>query len=278
MNTSTPHKPFRFGVVNGAFEGPERWVAAARRVEELGFSTLLTPDGLHALSTFPALAVAATVTTRLKVGTFVMASPLRTPRAAAWDAHSLSVLSGGRFEMGIGTGIPAAREWAAEIGLPYGTGPERLQQVADTIKHLRDLDKERRTPVLMAAGGPKSRALAAEVADIVTLATGALAGREELAATAASLREAAGERASEIELATNIFVVGDEVPAWTRQFIGADIAELVEHDSMTLLRGSAVEMADELQRRRDEIGVSYVSVNGAFMEQFAPVVERLTGR
>jgi hypothetical protein len=36
-------------------------------------------------------------------------------------------------------------------------------------------------------------------------------------------------------------------------------------------------MADELLRRRDEIGVSYVSVNTAFCEQFAPVVELLAG-
>jgi hypothetical protein len=37
-------------------------------------------------------------------------------------------------------------------------------------------------------------------------------------------------------------------------------------------------MVDELQRRRDRLGVSYVSVNAAFVEQFAPVVERLTGK
>jgi hypothetical protein len=34
----------------------------------------------------------------------------------------------------------------------------------------------------------------------------------------------------------------------------------------------------ELLRRRDEIGVSYVSVNTAFCEQFAPVVELLAGQ
>jgi hypothetical protein len=36
-------------------------------------------------------------------------------------------------------------------------------------------------------------------------------------------------------------------------------------------------MADELRRRRDTLGVSYVSVNSAFLEQLAPVVEQLTG-
>ena len=37
------------------------------------------------------------------------------------------------------------------------------------------------------------------------------------------------------------------------------------------------EPADLRLRRREEIGVSYVSVNSAFCEQFAPVVELLAG-
>jgi len=49
-------------------------------------------------------------------------------------------------------------------------------------------------------------------------------------------------------------------------------------DSLTLLRGDVDAMVDELQRRRDAFGVSYVSVNGAFFEALAPVVERLAGQ
>ena len=37
-------------------------------------------------------------------------------------------------------------------------------------------------------------------------------------------------------------------------------------------------MADELERRRDVLGISYMSVNAAFMEQFSPVIELLAGR
>ena len=268
--------PFRFGVVATPDGGPDRWIATARRVEELGYSTLLMPDGLQLLAPFPSLAVAATATTTLRVGTFVLAGPLRTPRAAAWDAHSLSVLSGGRFDLGIGTGHGGVPRAAAEIGLPYGSASERLQQVADTVAHLRALDGAAHTPVLVAASGPKALALAAEIADIVTLAADARATREHVAAMSADLRAAAGER--EIELAMNLFVVGDEVPEWTRTFIGATAEELIAADSLTMLRGSTTEMADELQRRRDAFGVSYVSVNGAFFEQLAPVVERLNGK
>src|SRR6476659_4096666 len=202
-------RPFRFGVVATPQEGPERWVATARRIADLGYTTLLMPDGVQLLSPFSSLAVAATVAP-LRVGTFVLASPLRTPWQAAWEAHSLSVLTQGRFDMGIGTGHDRVPEGAAELGMPYGTASERRDQVKQTVAHLRELDGEQHTPVLMAAAGPKALALAAEVA-----------------AMTAGLRATAGARADEIELAMNIFVVGDEVPPWVRGFIGVDAEALI---------------------------------------------------
>jgi probable F420-dependent oxidoreductase len=271
------HK-FRFGVVATPDGGAQQWVATARRVEDLGYSTLLMPDGLQLLAAFPSLAVAACATTTLRVGTFVLASPFRAPRAAAWEGHSLSVLTDGRFDFGIGTGRPEAQQSAEALGRPWGTAGERLQQVAESIEQLRELDGDRHTPVLVAAGGPKALALAARAADIVTLAAPPLAGPDHFAGMAARLREAAGDRADAIEIGMNLFVVGDEIPPWTLRFIGVDHAALVANDAQTLLRGTPAEMADELQRRRDAYGVSYVSVNGAFLEQLAPVVERLAGR
>jgi hypothetical protein len=92
------------------------------------------------------------------------------------------------------------------------------------------------------------------------------------------LRAKAGDRADQIEIAMNLGVVGDEVPPWMRQFLTVDPATMAEHDSMVLLRGSVQEMADELQRRRDDFGVSYVSISAGFSEQLAPVVEKLNGR
>ena len=37
-------------------------------------------------------------------------------------------------------------------------------------------------------------------------------------------------------------------------------------------------MAEELQRRRQEYGISYVIANAAYVETMAPVVARLAGR
>jgi probable F420-dependent oxidoreductase len=268
-------KAFRFGVVASAQGGARQWRETARRAEELGYSTLLTPDNLHLPTPPVSLAVAAAVTTELKVGSFVMVSPLRTPRAAAWESHSLSVLSDGRFELGLGTGLPQMRESAAELGLPYGTGAQRLAQVGETIDHVRALQGDLRIPIMVAAGGPKSRALAGQKADIVTVASMPLESHDKFRAAIDEVRAAAGDRADDIEYSMNIFVIGDEVPAWTQGFIGADAATLIEHKSLTMLRGSADEMADELRRRREEFGISYFSVSGFFMEEFASVIELL---
>jgi probable F420-dependent oxidoreductase len=276
MTTAT--RPFRFGVVATPSEGPEQWVTAARRVEELGYSTLLMPDGMQLLAPFPSLAMAAGATTTLRVGTYVLASPLRPARTAAWEAHSLAVLTGRRFELGIGTGRLDFRPVVEQLGLPFGSAADRLRAVASTVQHLRELDGEHHTPVLVAAAGPKALALAAQIGDTVALAPGPLASRDEVANMAAQLRAAGGPRADELELAMNLFVVGDDVPPWTRQFLQIDAATLVAHDSLTMLRGSTDEMVDELQRRRHAFGVSYISVNAAFFKQLAPVVERLTGQ
>ena len=271
-------RAFRFGVQATA-TGGEQWLATARRAEELGYSTLMMADGMQLLSPLPSLAIAAGATTSLHVGTFVLASPLRAPRLAAWDAHTLSVLTGGRFMLGIGTGRPEVAEQSVRLlGQPATSAAERLARAEQTIDDLRMLDGDLHTPVLMAAAGPKARAVAAAKADIVTLAIGPLTSRDEVARLAAGIRAAAGDRASQLEFALPIFVVGDEAPPWMQQFLQADMATLIAQDSLLILRGSTQEMADELQRRRDTFGISYVSVNAAFSEQFAPVVERLAGR
>jgi len=273
---------FRFGVVATPQTTVENvtgnWQRQARRAEELGYSSLLMPDGMQLPSPMPTLAFAAAATTALRVGTFVLASPLRPPALTAWEAHSMSVLTGGRFEFGIGTGHPENVRQAVEVvGMPETTTAQRLAAAERSIDRLRELDEDRPTPVLMAVGGRKALAVAAAKADIVTIALGPLGTRADMAGLVGELRSAAGPRASSLELLLNVFVVGDHVPAWMQQFLGADAATLIARDSLTLLRGSSQEMADELQRRRDAFGTSYVAVNALFIEQFAPVVEQLAG-
>lgn len=272
-------KPFRFAA-QASPESAEQWLAVARRAEALGYSSLLMPDVTQLPAPLTALAVAAGATKTLRVGTWVLAAPLRPARLAAWDGHTISLLSGGRFEFGIGTGRPdVVAEAARLLGQPALTAGQRLAQVEQTVDELRALDGELHTPVLMAAGGPKARALAAAKADIITLAVGPFASRDEVAGLVDGVRAAAGVRGDDLEFAAPIFVVGDEAPPWIARFLGTDMATLVARDSLMILPGTRpAQIADEVERRRDTLGISYFSVNGAFIEQFAPVVELLAGR
>lgn len=275
-----PDMAFRFAATMPAtFDTTaEAWAAQVRRVEDLGYATLFHPDSVGAVSPFTSLAAAVTATSTLTVAPFVAAAPLRDPGLAAWEVHSLATLAAGRFEFGIGTGHPGIRQQAPVVGGHYGTGAERLARLRETVVRFRRLDAGRGTPLMIAAGGPKALALAGAEADIVVLAHGPLASREEVAAKAQLARDAAGDRADELEFASNIMVVGDDAPSWVTEFVGADMATMVEHDSLEIIRGTEQQMADELQRRRDQIGLSYVGVAGDYLERFAPVVERLAGK
>lgn len=276
---SVTTKPFRFGVVATPRGDAQDWPATARRVAELGYSSLLMPDGLQLPAPMPSLAMAAAVTGDLRVGTWVLAAPLRPARLAAWEAHSMTTLTGGRFDLGIGTGRPVVEQWTREMGLPYGTAADRLAHVRAVVEALRELDgADRHTPVLMAAAGPRALRLAGELADVVTVAAGALTPRREVAELLRRVRNSAGARAGQIEFVTSLFVVGDELPPAVQRYIGADLASLRAAESLALVQGSAREMADELERRRDALGTSYVTVNAEYLEPFAPVVELLTGR
>jgi alkanesulfonate monooxygenase SsuD/methylene tetrahydromethanopterin reductase-like flavin-dependent oxidoreductase (luciferase family) len=272
-----PDRPFRFGVIGAPFGRPDHWRATAVRAAELGYGTLLMPDVLNLLAPGPSLGLAAGAAD-IGVGTWVYSAPLRTPQQTAWEAHTLSVLTGGRFEMGIGTGHPRSGEFARSLGMPFGSAAERLAQVAATIEAVHALDgPDLRTRILVAAGGPKARALAAAKADIVSIAADPLTPREGVAAATAEVGARAGARAGDIEFAMNLFAVGDDIPPNAKRATGADPADLVAADSLVLLRGGTAAMIDELRRRRDQIGVSYILVNADFMAELAPAVEALAG-
>ena len=267
---------FRFGLVAASRGTGEQWIATARRAADHGFGTLLVPDGLALHAPMPALAVAATAVPSLRVCPFVLAAPLHNARAVAWEAHSMSALTHGRFELGLGTGRPQAAEEAAQLGMPWGSGAQRLDRVRETVAAVRALDPDRRIPLLIAAAGPRALALAAAEADVVTLAAPPATPREQVGVMADRVRQLAGPRAAQLELSMNVFVVGDEVPPWMAGFV--DDPAALTGDTLAFLRGSPRDMADELRRRRDGFGVTYFAVGEAFADRFAPVIELLTGR
>jgi alkanesulfonate monooxygenase SsuD/methylene tetrahydromethanopterin reductase-like flavin-dependent oxidoreductase (luciferase family) len=217
------------------------------------------------------LAVAATLA-NLRVGTWVYASPLRMPWSMAWEAHSLSVLTEGRFEMGIGTGRPGIEDELRELGLPVVTPGERLSQVRDTVTSLRELDgPDLYTPVAMAVRGPKAQALAADLADTVTFAAMPGDSRAEMMRLAADFRAI-----RDVELALHVPVVGDAVaPFMTPP--DTDPAALREADSLLILPSDPTAATEEILRRREDSGFSYCIVGANAADALAPVVAELTG-
>jgi alkanesulfonate monooxygenase SsuD/methylene tetrahydromethanopterin reductase-like flavin-dependent oxidoreductase (luciferase family) len=244
-----------------------------RRIAGSGYSTLLMPDVPQwQPAPGPALALAAALAD-LRVGTWVYASPFRPPWMTAWEAHSLSVLTDGRFEMGIGTGRPGIEGELRERGLPVVPPGERLAQVRETVTALRDLDGPGlHTPVAMAVRGPKAQALAAEVADTVTFSQLPGEPRAEVARLARDLRAI-----RDVELANHVAVIGD-----TRApFMGppdTDPAALRRVDSLAILPDDPAAAAEEIQRRREEIGFSYFVFGANSADALAPVVAKLAGR
>lgn len=271
--TNANPRPLRFGVVAPLLTELPAWRDQVRRIADWGYSTLLMPDVPEwQPAPAPTLAVAATVAD-LRVGTWVYAAPVRPAWSTAWEAHSLSMLTEGRFEMGIGTGRPGIEDQLRELGLPVTPPGRRLAEVRKTVAALRGLDgPDRHTPVVMAVHGPKAQALAAELADTVTFV---IPPGEHGADSRRLASEFRTERA--VELAQHVSVVGDTVAP----FMGPpdrDPAALRAVDSLLVLPDDPAAATDEILRRREELGFSYFVLGANAADMLAPVVADLAGR
>ena len=127
-------RPLRFGVVTPVVPDLSTWRERVRRIADSGYSTLLMPDvpGWQP-SPAPALAMAATLAPDLRVGTWVYASPFRTPAMLAWEAHSMTELTEGRFELGLGTGRPDIDDDVRAMGMPVVQPGRRLAHVSEAV-------------------------------------------------------------------------------------------------------------------------------------------------
>ncbi len=153
--------------------------------------------------------------------------------------------------------------------MPVVPPGRRLVEVEEAVRQLRELEGTgRRTPVAMAVRGPKAQDLAARVADTVTFSVTQDVPRAEV------VRLARGFPNQDVELACHVSVVGDTCAP----FMGGTDPDLLRSlDSMAILPQDPAAAVEEVLRRREEAGFSYVVVGGGSAEAFAPVVAELAG-
>jgi probable F420-dependent oxidoreductase len=309
-------RAFRFGVSARTFGSAGDWIGLARRAEALGYSTLNVPDHLTTRAApLLTLAAAATVTSRLRVGTLVLNNDFRHPVLLAREAATLDVLSGGRLDLGLGAGYAKAEY--DEAGLPYERGATRVERLAESVRIIKQLFEggpvtfagrhyqvaghtihprpvqQPRPPILIGGNGPRLLALAAAEADIVGFSgiTFTKAGTTpDIASFRAPavddkvhrLRLDAGERFDGLELnglVQRVVLTGDRRDAaeeLARRWTILSIDDIL--DSPFVLLGSPDAIAAQLVERRARWGISYWIVFEDAMEAFAPVVARLAGR
>ena len=304
---------FRFGVTVPSVSAGSAWAEKARRVERLGFSVLAVPDHLRdQLAPVPALTAAALATTRLRVGSLVFCNDFRHPVVLAKEAATLDVLSGGRFELGLGAGWLRAEYDQAGISFDApGTRIERLEEsvaivkgllagerVTFTGRHYSIADLEGRPvpvqrphpPILIGGGGQRTLSLAAREASIVGFVPRALKDGSGLDRTdfgEAALRQkiqwaraADGDHFDSLELNALIqaVVVSDQRTHTADQLAARfKVARDLVLESPYVLLGTIDEICDTIRQRRERYGISYLTVFERDMEAFAPVVERLAG-
>src|SRR2546429_1622198 len=166
----------------------ERAAALAKRAEAYGFRSGWTFDS-HVLWKEPyiPLTLMAQATKRMRLGTCVTNPATREPSVTASTLATLQLLSGGRFDLGIGRGDSARRV----LGKP----PTTLAVLEETTRVIKDLAEGRsveyedatiklewapkyRLPVWVAGYGPKALEVTARVADgaIIQLADPSLVG------------------------------------------------------------------------------------------------------
>jgi len=259
---------------------------------------------------------AADATISIRVGSCVFGNDFRHPAVLAKEAASLDVLSGGRLELGLGTGY--SRGDYAQPGIPFDPPGVRVARLAEAIRivkaafgdqpvsftgqyyEVRDLDlrpkpvQRPHPPLLVGGGSRRVLALAAREADIVgiNVRTTAEGGFDWGSLTPAAtdrkvtwVREAARERFGRLELHTLApFVALTTEPRTAAEAMMPDwgVADRVGVNELLAtphaLLGTEDQVVEGLRARRERYGISYVTVFQPAMEVFAPVVARLAGR
>lgn len=270
------------------------------------------------LAAVPAIAMALEQTSRLRVGCRVFCNDYRNAVVLAKEAATMDYLSGGRLEFGLGAGWIRAEYEAA--GYPFDDFAQRFERFAETVHAYKafmsgePLDiqgasvnwrgfsgtpepAQKPWPPLMIGGGSRRiLEFAGREADIVSLNFNNRAGvlgpdgmnsgvAEATARKIEWVRKGAGDRFDDIELeigAYNTIITDHQQPtaAAVGEALGMSTEDILNHPHCLI--GSVDYICEELERRRETYGISYIAVmddgENNMVEAFAPVVARLAGK
>lgn len=313
MRSVAHPRTFRFGVQARGIGPRQEWLDTVRRVEDNGYSTFLVLDHfVRGLDPIAALGAAAVATTSLRLGSMVFDNDFRHPAVLAKAAATIDVLSGGRFELGLGAGW--LREEYQQTGIPFDPPGVRIDRMIEAVHFLKRAFVEDEVtfsgehysatnlvmqpkvvqqpypPILIGGGSKRILTVAGQEADIVGLTTRALpdGSKDTKDMTAAAtrrkvewVREAAGRRFDDIELTimvSNVVVTEDRVAAADRLAVDMHVCPEEVLASPQVLIGTIDEMVEDLRGRREELDLSYFVILEGDMEKLAPVVARLAGQ
>lgn len=285
---------FRFGTTMLAGELGNR-AEVCRTIEEQGYDVLLAADHLGMPSPFVRLAAAA-ASTRLRLGTYVLNNEFWNPALLAREVATLDQVSGGRFELGLGSGHMKSE--FDDAGVPWLPHAERTANLAASLEELerrlseggqepRPLQRPR-PPVLIGGHGPATLTMAAERADIVgfsgltqrrrrRMGEFAVADSAETLRRVELVRERAAGREYESSVLVQTVVVTDDVEATAarlREQAGPGVLPEGEPlwENPYVLMGTPRGIADALLERRDRYGFSYVVTHASCRDALAEAI------
>lgn len=310
-------RKFRFGVqLHGPLPGMS-WPETARRIEELGYSTLFAQDHFgDQLAPIAAMMAAADATSSLRVGTLVFDNDFRHPVVLAKEMATIDVLSGGRCEVGLGAGWK--RSDYDESGIPMDRPGVRVDRLMESvtivrglwgpepvdhdgehyrISGLRGLPEPCRPggpPLIIAGGSRRMLRFAGANADIVGVNPSIHSGEIDAEAARDGLadrmdrklgwvREGAGARFDDLEINAWVPVVAvTDDAAGVAQLLAPGFGLTPEQasealDSPMTLIGTVAQIGERLRERRERWGFSYHVVQDAAALELAPVVAELAG-
>jgi probable F420-dependent oxidoreductase len=246
--------PFSFSVILETIASREDFLAAVRRIEALGYDTILVPDHFW-LNMDPAVALmAAADATSLRVGSYVFSNDFRNPAVLARQAAELDLLSGGRFQLGLGCGY--SHNDYTQAGIPFDPPRVRLERLEEALHILKQFfaDEEvtfsgryfqvthlqaapkpvqrPRPPIYIGGGGKRVLTLAAREADIVgiTAESGPRGMKWQSTFESATqekltwVREAAGRRFDQLQLSSTLMLIA---PTEDREQAAQQISQML---------------------------------------------------